>query len=109
MNTKQHLSPARKADILRTFFRTTVGPIFPEAFVPSPYGVDQNTGGKFTQTDICSCFASKVNELMFNRLFWSFKLYIVNLNKRPAKLWSFIQHGLMSLNQGFGVPKCNDR
>jgi len=42
---KQPLTPGRKADILRTFYRMTVGPIFPDAFVPTPYGMDQTTGG----------------------------------------------------------------
>ena len=38
------ISVARKIDILRTFYRMTVGPIFPEMFITNPYGIDQNTG-----------------------------------------------------------------
>ena len=43
--------------------------------------------------------------LSFNCLLWSFKLYIVNLNKRTTKPWCFIQHGLLPLCQVFEVPK----
>ena len=42
--------------------------------------------------------------LLFNCLLWSFKLYKVNLNKRPTKLWCLTQHGLVPLCQGFEVP-----
>ena len=41
---------------------------------------------------------------MFNCLLWSFKLYKVNLNKRPTKLWCLTQHRLVPLCQGFEVP-----
>ena len=40
---------------------------------------------------------------MFNRLLWSFKVYIVKLNKRPTQLWCFTQPGLEPLSQGFEV------
>ena len=38
------ISVARKVDILRTFYRMTVGPIFPDIFIANPYGIDQTTG-----------------------------------------------------------------
>ena len=38
------MSPARKSDILRSFYRMTVGPIFPDIFIANPYGVDPTSG-----------------------------------------------------------------
>ena len=38
------MSPSRKADILRTFYRMTVGPIFPDIFIANPYGVEPSLG-----------------------------------------------------------------
>ena len=37
----------KKIHILRSFFRSVVGPIFPDIFIANPYGVDQSTGGIF--------------------------------------------------------------
>ena len=42
----KQMSQARKHDILRGFIRNVVGPIFPDIYVPNPYSVDPNTGGK---------------------------------------------------------------
>ncbi len=66
---KHQLSPARKADILRTFYRSTVGQIFPETFVPSPYAVDQNTGGEWgvekSSKDFIICSKFRTFSLQF--------------------------------------------
>ena len=35
----------RKVNILRGFFRSIVGPIFPDIFIANPYGIDQSSGG----------------------------------------------------------------
>ncbi len=40
------LGTVGKIDVLRTFMRSTIGPIFPDIFVPNPYAVDQASGGK---------------------------------------------------------------
>ena len=46
-------STERKIHILRSFFRTVVGPIFPDIFIANPYGVDQSTGGNYICTFVC--------------------------------------------------------
>ena len=45
---QNQLGVARKLDIMRTFFRNTVGPIFQDTFIPSPHAIDHN-GGKCMQ------------------------------------------------------------
>lgn len=40
----KQMSLSKKHDILRTFIRNTVGPVFPDIYVPNPYSVDPNTG-----------------------------------------------------------------
>ena len=42
----KQMTTSRKLDTLRTFIRNTVGPIFPDIYVPNPYSIDSNTGGK---------------------------------------------------------------
>lgn len=39
-STTRNMPEARKFDILRTFYRNTVGPIFPDHFVPTPHAAD---------------------------------------------------------------------
>jgi hypothetical protein len=41
---KPPLNSATKADVLKSFYRNTVGTIFPDTFVPTPHAVDQNGG-----------------------------------------------------------------
>ena len=43
-NNTRGMNSARKLDILRTFYRNTVGAIFLDAFIPSPHAIDQNGG-----------------------------------------------------------------
>ena len=43
----KQMTTSRKLDTLRTFIRNTVGPIFPDIYVPNPYSVDSNTGGEY--------------------------------------------------------------
>ena len=40
----QQLNVGRKLDIMRTFYRNTVGPVFQDAFIPSPHAIDHNGG-----------------------------------------------------------------
>ena len=47
LETKEKLSIGTKVNILRSFFRSVVGPIFPDIFIANPYGVDQASGGIF--------------------------------------------------------------
>ena len=42
----KQMTISRKLDTMRAFIRSTVGPIFPDIYVPNPYSVDSNTGGK---------------------------------------------------------------
>ena len=42
----KQMTISRKLDTMRAFVRSTVGPIFPDIYVPNPYSVDSNTGGK---------------------------------------------------------------
>ena len=42
----KQMTISRKLDTMRAFIRTTVGPIFPDIYVPNPYSVDSNTGGE---------------------------------------------------------------
>ena len=51
-DTKEKLSVDRKLDILRSFFRSIVGPIFPDIFIANPYGVDQSSGGKLDRNQL---------------------------------------------------------
>ena len=44
-DNKEKLSISSKINILRSFFRSVVGPIFPDIFIANPYGVDQSSGG----------------------------------------------------------------
>ena len=44
--SKEKLTIDKKIHILRSFFRSVVGPIFPDIFIANPYGVDQSTGGR---------------------------------------------------------------
>ena len=46
-DTREKLSIGRKVNILRSFFRSVVGPIFPDIFIANPYGVDHSSGGKY--------------------------------------------------------------
>ena len=46
--SKEKLSIDRNIHILRSFFRSVVGPIFPDIFIANPYGIDQSTGGNIT-------------------------------------------------------------
>ncbi len=41
---QQQLSVARKLDVIRTFYRNTVGPVFQDNFVHSPHALDANGG-----------------------------------------------------------------
>ena len=41
----EKLSTDKKIHILRSFYRSVVGPIFPDIFIANPYGVDQSSGG----------------------------------------------------------------
>lgn len=43
-STTRNMPEARKFDILRTFYRNTVGPIFPDHFVPTPHAADPKGG-----------------------------------------------------------------
>ena len=49
----KQMTTSRKLDILRTFIRNTVGPIFPDIYVPNPYSIDSNTGGDFYTLKFC--------------------------------------------------------
>ena len=42
---QEKFTTGRKVNILRSFFRSIVGPIFPDIFIANPYGIDQSTGG----------------------------------------------------------------
>ena len=42
---QEKFTMGRKVNILRSFFRSIVGPIFPDIFIANPYGIDQSTGG----------------------------------------------------------------
>ena len=44
-DNKEKLPISNKINILRSFFRSVVGPIFPDIFIANPYGVDQSSGG----------------------------------------------------------------
>ena len=44
-DNKEKLPISKKVNILRSFFRSVVGPIFPDIFIANPYGVDQSSGG----------------------------------------------------------------
>ena len=44
-DSNEKLPIDKKIHILRSFFRSVVGPIFPDIFIANPYGVDQSTGG----------------------------------------------------------------
>ena len=48
-DNKEKLSLPKKINILRSFFRSVVGPIFPDIFIANPYGVDQSSGGTINQ------------------------------------------------------------
>ena len=48
-DNKEKLSMPKKINILRSFFRSVVGPIFPDIFIANPYGVDQSSGGTINQ------------------------------------------------------------
>ena len=39
------MNNSRKLDVLRTFYRNVVGPIFIDSFIPSPHAMNEN-GGK---------------------------------------------------------------
>ena len=41
---RRQMDPARRAEVLRSFYRSTVGAVFPDTFVPTPHAVDQNGG-----------------------------------------------------------------
>ena len=43
--TKEKFTIDRKIHILRSFYRSVVGPIFPDIFIANPYGVDHSSGG----------------------------------------------------------------
>jgi len=43
-DNKEKLPISKKVNILRSFFRSVVGPIFPDIFIANPYGVDQSSG-----------------------------------------------------------------
>ena len=40
----KQMTTAKKIEVLRYFIRNTVGPIFPDIFVPNPYSVDSHSG-----------------------------------------------------------------
>ena len=42
---QEKFTTGRKVNILRSFFRSIVGPIFPDIFIANPYGIDQSSGG----------------------------------------------------------------
>ena len=46
----KQMSAAKKLDTMRSFLRNTVGPIFPDIFVPNPYSLDPLTGGKLCRS-----------------------------------------------------------
>jgi hypothetical protein len=41
---QEKFTTGRKVNILRSFFRSIVGPIFPDIFIANPYGIDQSSG-----------------------------------------------------------------
>ena len=41
---RRQMDPARRAEALRSFYRSTVGAVFPDTFVPTPHAVDHNGG-----------------------------------------------------------------
>ena len=41
---RRQMDPGRRMDALRSFYRSTVGAVFPDTFVPTPHAVDQNGG-----------------------------------------------------------------
>ena len=43
-NSSSTLSAARKSDLLRFFYRSTVGAVLPDDFAPTPHAVDADTG-----------------------------------------------------------------
>ena len=59
----KQMTTSRKLDTLRTFIRNTVGPIFPDIYVPNPYSIDSNTGGEYFL--VISIYAKAIS---YNRL-----------------------------------------
>ncbi len=51
LEASRHISAERKIDIMRHFYRNTVGSIFPDTFLHSPHAVDKD-GGEFNYSNI---------------------------------------------------------
>ena len=57
----------RKVNILRSFFRSIVGPIFPDIFIANPYGIDQSSGGNVSMnSDYCTFIWPNQELRMYN-------------------------------------------
>ena len=57
---KQHADVSARLATLRTFYRHTVGAVFPDTFIPTPHAVDRN-GGKIEQYERGCSFHRIVN------------------------------------------------